>query len=313
MPKVTIVGAGNVGGEAAARLARSPCVDELVLVDAVPGLAAGIALDISQCAALDGFRTRMDGTADYGPTEHSDVVVVTAGRARQPGQSRLDLLATNARIVTEVVASAASRSPYAILVVVTNPLDEMTYLSWRVSGFPHRRLIGMAGLLDTARYRYFLSLALGVPAAEIQAITLGSHGETMVPIVSASRVGGTPLAELLPEVKLRRIAERTREGGAEIVALLKRGSAFHAPGASIARMVESIIDDRQETLPSCALLDGQYGIEGVFLGVPAVLARRGVEEIVELPLRDDELAALRRAGETVAERCRELDRVMVYA
>ncbi len=310
MPKVTIVGAGNVGGAAAERLARSPCVDELVLVDAVPGLAEGIALDIAQCAALDGFDTSVAGATDYGPTEHSDVVVVTAGRARQPGQSRLDLLSMNAEIVSEVVARVASRSPYAVLIVVTNPLDEMTHLARRVSGFPHGRVMGMAGVLDSARYRLFLAEALRVPPAEVDAITLGSHGDTMVPIVSASTVEGTPLAELLPASALQRIAQRTRHGGAEIVALLKRGSAFHAPGASIAAMVEAIVDDRRQTLPVCAWVEGPYGIDGVFLGVPAVLGRRGVEEIVELPLADDELAALREAAETVAERCRDLDRVL---
>jgi len=310
MPKVTIVGAGNVGGAAAERLARSPRIDDLVLVDAIPGLAEGIALDVSQCAALDGFDTRIVGSTDYGPTEYSDVVVVTAGRARQPGQSRMDLLSMNAAIVSEVVAHAASKSPYAVLIVVTNPLDEMTYLSWRVSGFPTERVMGMAGVLDTARYRLFLSMELGVPAAEIEASTLGSHGDTMVPIVSASSVGGTPLGDLLPTSALERIARRTRDGGAEIVALLKKGSAFHAPGASIAAMVESIVEDRRRTLPTCAWVEGAYGIDGVFLGVPAVLGRRGVEEVVELPLSVSELAALREAGATVAARCLDLDAVL---
>lgn len=310
MPKVTIVGAGNVGGAAAARLARSPCVDELILVDAIPGLAEGIALDISQCAALDRFDTRIIGSTGYGPTEHSDVVVVTAGRARQPGQSRLDLLAMNAKIVSEVVAQAVARSPYAVLILVTNPLDEMTYLSWRISGVPLERVMGMAGVLDSSRFRLLLGQALGVAPAEVEAITLGSHGDTMVPIISGSHVGGRPLVELLPATTLERIAARTRDGGAEIVALLKRGSAFHAPGASIGAMVEAIVDDRRETHPTCAWLEGQYGIEGVFLGVPAVLGRRGVEDIVELPLSDAELAALREAAEKVAERCRDLDGVL---
>jgi len=310
MPKVTVIGAGNVGGQVAARLSRSPCVGDLVLVDAIPGLAEGIALDISQCAAIDGFDTNISGGTDYGPTEHSDVVVVTAGRARQPGQSRLDLLTMNARIVSEVVGQAVTRSPYAVLILVTNPLDEMTYLSWRVSGFPHRRVMGMAGVLDSARFRFFLGRALGVPAAEVEAFTLGSHGDTMVPILSRSRVAGRPISEMLPPSALERIAARTRDAGAEIVALLKRGSAFHAPGASVATMVESIIDDRREVHPTCAWVEGHYGIEGVFLGVPAVLGRRGVEDIVELPLSDAERAALREAAEKVAERCRDLDAVL---
>ncbi len=310
MPKVTIIGAGNVGGQAAARLARSPCVEELVLIDAVPGLAEGIALDISQCAALDRFDTRIVGATDYRQSENSDVVVVTAGRARQPGQSRTDLLVMNARIVSEVVGRAAGSSPYAVLILVTNPLDEMTHLAWRVSGFPHQRVTGMAGVLDSARYRLFLAQALRVPPADVEALTLGSHGDTMVPIVSQSRAGGRPVADLLPASTLARIAARTRNAGAEIVALLKRGSAFHAPGASIAAMVESIIDDRREVHPVCAWLEGQYGIEGVFLGVPAVLGRRGVGDIVEFRLAQDELAALRDAAATVAARCSDLDRIL---
>ncbi len=310
MAKVTIVGAGNVGGAAAERLARSPLVEELTLVDAVPGLAEGIALDIAQCTALDGFATRVVGGTDYGPTEHSDVVVVTAGLARQPGQSRLDLLSMNGAIVSEVTARVSSRSPFAVLILVTNPLDEMTYLAWRASGFPPERVMGMAGVLDSARYRYFLSLALGVAAGEVEAFTLGSHGDTMVPVVSASKVGGRPLAGLLPAATLERIAQRTRDGGAEIVALLKRGSAFHAPGASVAAMVEAIVGDLTETLPTCAWLRGEYGIRDVFLGVPAVLGRHGVERIVELPLAEGELVALREAADTVAARCRDLDAVL---
>ena len=309
MPKVTIVGAGNVGGAAAERLTRSPCVDELVLIDAVPGLAEGIALDIAQCAPIDGSATRVVGSTEYGRTENSDVVVVTAGRARQPGQSRLDLLATNAEIVSDVAARVAARSPYSVLIVVTNPLDEMTYLAWRVSGFPTGRVMGMAGVLDSSRFRTFLAWELGVLPAEVEAITLGSHGDTMVSASSLARVRGTPISELLPRQAIERIERRTRDGGAEIVSLLERGSAFHAPGASIATMVEAIVDDRRETHPTCAWLTGEYGIDGVFLGVPAVLGRRGVERIEELALADDELTALRGAATTVASRCQELDRI----
>jgi len=313
VPKVTIVGAGNVGGAAAERLARSAAIDQLVLVDALPGLAEGTALDVAQCSPLDGFATRVTGVDDYGPTEHSDVVVVTAGRARQPGQSRLDLLTGNARIVTDVVTHVAARSPYAVLIVVTNPLDEMTHLAWRVSGFPPERVLGMAGVLDAARYRTFLAAALGVPPADVDAITLGSHGDTMVPVPSQATVAGAPLATLLPASALERIAARTRDGGAEIVTLLKRGSAFHAPGASIAAMVEAVASDRKTVLPACVRASGEYGIEGTFVGLPARLGRRGVEEIVELPLANDELDALRRAAATVTERCRDLDRVLAGA
>jgi len=313
VPKVTIVGAGNVGGAAAERLARSAAVDRLVLVDAVPGLAAGTALDVAQCAPLDGFAAHVLGTADYGPTEHSDVVVITAGRARRPGQNRLDLLTENARVVADVVGKVTARSPYAVLVVVTNPLDEMTHLAWRTSGFPAERVMGMAGVLDSARYRTFLAAALDVPPADVDAITLGSHGDTMVPVPSQATVAGEPLAPWVPAATLERIATRTRDGGAEVVALLKRGSAFHAPGASIATMVEAIGLDRKQVLPACVWASGQYGIEGTFVGLPARLGRRGVEEIVELPLAEDELAALRRAAATVAQRCGDLDRVLATA
>ena len=310
MTKVTIVGAGNVGGAAAERLARSAAIDRLVLVDAVPGLAEGIALDIAQCAPLDGFATRVTGTDDDALTEHSDVVVITAGRARQPGQSRLDLLTGNAAIVGDVAARVAVRSPYAVMIVVTNPLDEMTHLAWLRSGFPPERVMGMAGVLDSARYRTFLAAALNVAPAEVEAITLGSHGETMVPVPSRATVAGAPLAPLLAAATLDRIGARTRDGGAELVALLRRGSAFHAPGASIAAMVEAVVHDRGDVLPACVWASGQYGIEGTFVGLPARLGRRGVEEIVELPLADDERAALRRAAATVAERCRDLDRIL---
>ena len=309
MPKVTIVGAGNVGGAAAERLARSACVDELVLVDAVPGLAEGIALDIAQCAPLDGFGTRVVGGMDYGPTEHSDVVVVTAGRARQPGQDRLDLLAANAEIVSSVVAQAVSRSPYAVLVVVTNPLDEMTYLAWRVSGLPHGRVLGMAGVLDSSRLRTFLAWELGVEAATVDAITLGSHGDTMVPVLSRATSDGRAIADLIGVHRLSQIARRAREGGAEIVSLLRKGSAFHAPGASIAAMVEAIVDDRHELMPACAWVDGTWGISGVFLGVPAILGRRGIERVEELALAEDEVAALREAARTVTARCGDVDRL----
>ena len=310
MAKVTIVGAGNVGGAAAERLARSPGIDHLILVDAVPGLAEGTALDIAQCAALDGFATRVAGGTDYGSTEHSDVVVVTAGRARRPGQSRLDLLRDNARVVGEVVARVAARSPYAVLIVVTNPLDEMTHLARRASAFPPERVVGMAGVLDSARYRVFLAHALSVPPAAVEAITLGSHGDTMVPVPSLATANGTAVSSLLPPSALERVAERTRDGGAEIVALLQRGSAFHAPGASIATMVDAVVMDRKRIVPACVWASGAYGIEGTFVGLPARIGRRGVEEIVELPLTPEELAALRRAAGTVSERCAELDRAL---
>ncbi len=309
MTKVTVVGAGNVGGAVASRLARSNAVDEVMLVDVARGLAEGTALDIAHCAALDGSATRVVGTDDHAASENSDVVVITAGRARRPGESRSDLTAGNATIVRDAVQRAAARSPFAVLVVVTNPLDEMTYLAWRASGFPTERVVGMAGVLDSARYRYLLAQALSGAAHEVDAITLGSHGDTMVPVPSLATFRGKPIRELLPEATIDAIGRRTRDAGAEVVALLRRGSAFHAPGASVAAMVTAIAGDRNDTMPTCAWVDGEYGIEGIFLGVPALLGRRGVEEVVELPLAPPELEALRAAATTIAKRSRQLDPV----
>jgi malate dehydrogenase len=309
MSTVTIVGAGNVGGAVASRLARTPNVDRIVLVDVARGLAEGTALDIAHCAALDGTGTSVVGTEDHAVGENADVLVVTAGRARRPGESRSDLTAGNAAIVRDAVRAAAARSPFAVMVVVTNPLDEMTYLASRASGFPAERVVGMAGVLDSARYRYLLARALGGAAHEVDALTLGSHGDTMVPVPSLATFRGKPVRDLLTEPTIHEIGRRTRDAGAEIVALLRRGSAFHAPGASAARMVSAIAGDSRETMPACAWVDGEYGVTGIFLGVPSVLGRRGVEGVIELPLAPDELGALREAAATIAERCRTLDAV----
>jgi malate dehydrogenase len=303
--KITVVGAGNVGATTAQRLAERDYAD-VVLVDIVEGLPQGKGLDLAEAAPVVGHDARVTGTNDYVDTAGSDIVVVTSGLARQPGMSRDDLLAKNAGIVRAVVEQAAKHSPDAILIIVTNPLDEMTHLAWQVSGLPEERVMGMAGVLDSARYRFLLGEALGVPPAEVEAATLGSHGETMVPIYSLTRFGGRAVTDLLPRSTLQRIAARTRDAGAEIVSLLGRGSAFHAPAASIAAMVEAVVDDRKQVLPTCAMLRGQYGSDGVFLGVPAKIGRRGVEEIVEWPLAADEEAALREAAAKVAERCRDL-------
>jgi malate dehydrogenase len=308
--KVTVIGAGNVGATTAMRLAQGDVCDEVVLVDVVPGLAEGLALDLGQSAPIEGFATRVVGTVDYGPTANSDVVVMTAGRPRAPGESRADLLRTNAAIVRSCVEAAAAASPFAVLVVVTNPLDEMTFLAHRVSGFPPERVVGMAGDLDSARLRFFLAGLAGVAPARVDAITLGSHGETMVPLPGRATIEGTPARAILDDDALAAVFERTRNGGAEIVALLRRGSAFYAPSAAVAAMVRAIVEDRRELHPACAYLRGEYGIRDAFVGVPAVLSRRGVEEVRELDLDPAELRALREAAAAVARRCRELDDVL---
>ncbi len=300
--KVSVIGAGNVGGAVASRLAANDVASEIALVDVAPGLAQGTALDIAHRTALDRSTARVTGSTDVGVTETSDVIVVTAGRARRPGESRADLTAGNAAIVHGAVAAAAARSPFAVLIVVTNPLDEMTHLAWEVSGYPPERVMGMAGVLDSARYRYLLAEALGGHAHEVEAMTLGSHGDTMVPVPSLATFRGRRVTDILPRAVLDRVAARTRDAGADVVALLRRGSAFHAPGASVAAMVAAVAGDTKETLPACVWLTGQYGISDVFLGVPAVLGRRGVEGVVEVRLAEDELVNLRSAAATVRQR-----------
>ncbi len=306
--KVSVIGAGFVGSTTAMRLAQAN-LGEVVLVDIIEGLPQGLALDINQSAGVLGFDSRVVGTNEYGPTEGSDVIVVTAGLPRQPGMSRLDLLGKNAEIVRSVVSQAAPLSPNAVIIVVTNPLDEMTFLAAEVSGFPKQRVMGMAGVLDSARLRYFIATELGVPVTSVDAITLGSHGETMVPLPRHARVQGKPLTELVSEETIGRLIERTRGAGGEIVSLLKKGSAYYAPSAAVAQMTEAILRDTKEVLPVCAWLTGQYGISDVFLGVPARLGRQGVEEIIELPLSDEELAALRTAAEGIKARCQDLAKV----
>ncbi|HXF73562.1 MAG TPA: malate dehydrogenase, partial [Actinomycetota bacterium] len=307
--KVTVVGAGMVGSTTALRLLEDGLASRLVLVDVIEGLAKAVALDLAQSAPLRGHGTDIVGGSDYGPTQGSDLVVITAGLPRKPGQSRADLLATNAEIVRGVVQEVAPRSPEAVMVVVTNPLDEMTTLAWRVSGFPPERVVGMAGVLDTSRFRYFVAAELGTTPDRVEAIVLGSHGETMVPLPRLARVTGLPLPKILPPERIAALVERTREAGAEIVALLPRGSAWFAPSAAIADMARAILRDEHRVVSACAYLRGEYGLSDVYLGVPVRLGRRGVEEIVELPLEPDELAALRAAAETVRGRVAELEAV----
>ena len=304
--RVTVVGSGFVGATAAMRIVQKGLADEVVMVDIVEGLPQGLSLDMRQSAPIEGFEPNIRGTNDYAQTAGSDVVVITAGLPRQPGMSRMDLLGKNAGIIRDVVRSVAEHSPDSILIVVTNPLDEMTFLAAEVSGFPKERVMGMAGVLDSARLRAFIAEELGVSPTSVEAMTLGSHGESMVPLPRQATVEGKPLTELVDEEGLERLYARTRDGGAEIVALLKKGSAYYAPSAAIAQMVNAIAGDTKEVLPVCAWCTGQYGISDVYVGVPARLGRGGVEEIVELDLNEDELSALREAAEGIRKKCEDL-------
>jgi malate dehydrogenase len=307
--RVTVVGSGFVGATAAMRIVQKGLADDVVMIDIVEGLPQGLALDMRQSAPIEGFEPNVRGTNDYADTTGSDVVVITAGLPRQPGMSRMDLLDKNAGIVRGVVEQAAGHSPNAILIVVTNPLDEMTFLASQVSGFPKERVMGMAGVLDSSRLRYFIAEELGVSPSQVEAITLGSHGESMVPLPRQATVGGKPLNELVDDPTLERLYQRTRDAGAEIVALLKKGSAYYAPSAAIAQMVNAIAGDTKEILPVCAWCTGQYGIRDVYVGVPVRLGKAGVEEIVELDLNDEELAALRQAAEGIRAKCEDLAKV----
>ena len=297
--KVSIAGAGFYGSTLAQRIAEAGYADEVVLTDIVEGRPQGLALDLMQSRPLAGFETRVVGANDYAATAGSDICVITAGLPRKPGMSRMDLLETNARIVADVTRSLVAASPDTVLIVVSNPLDEMTALAAAASGLPRARVMGQAGMLDTARFRHFVAERLGVATAEVSAITLGSHGDTMVPVPSLATVGDRPLADVLDQAAVAEIVQRTRDGGAEVVALLKTGSAYFAPAAAAEGMVRAVAGDTHEVQPVSAWVDGAYGIEGVYLGVPARLGRSGVEEVVELALADDELAALRAAASAV--------------
>jgi malate dehydrogenase len=306
MAKVTVVGAGNVGSNTARRIAEKDLADEVVMTDIVEGLPQGLALDINQSAPIEGFSAQVIGSNDYAATEGSDVAVITAGLPRKPGMSRMDLLDKNAEIVGSVTEELARYSPDAIVIVVSNPLDEMTYLASLASGFPKNRVMGMAGVLDSSRLRYFVAEKLGVAPTSVEAITLGSHGDQMVALPRHATVEGKPLPELADDQTLEELFARTRDAGAEIVGYLKKGSAFYAPSSSAAAMVNSILADSGDVHPTCAWTTGQYGVSDVYLGVPAKLGRGGVTEIVELDLNDDELARLREAAEAIRTKCAEL-------
>lgn len=298
--KVTVVGAGNVGATAAQRIFDEGYAD-VVLVDIVEGLPQGKALDMLESGPVLGSDAKIIGANSYEETAGSDVVVITSGIARRPGMSRDDLLLTNMKIITSVVEEVASRSPDTHLLIVTNPLDAMAQRAFQVSGFPKNRVFGMAGILDTARFRSFLADELKVSVNSIEAYVLGGHGDTMVPVTGSTTVGGTPIGKLLPRERVDAIVKRTQDGGAEIVNLLKTGSAYYAPSAAIAQMVEAIIFDKKEILPCTAYLEGEYGIDGIYVGVPVKLGADGVEEVIEVDLTVSESAALKNSADAVQE------------
>ena len=301
--KVTVIGAGNVGATLVQRLAEMEVANEVVVVDipATEGMPAGKALDIMESGPIYGYDTKVTGTTAYEPTAGSDIVVITAGIPRKPGMSRDDLLNTNAGIVKACTENAVKFSPNCILVIVSNPLDAMCSVALKTSKFPKHRVIGMAGVLDSARMRWFIAEALDVSMENVHAMVLGGHGDTMVPMPRFSTVNGIPITELLPKEKIEAINQRTRDGGAEIVKLLKTGSAYYAPSASTAEMVEAILKDKKKILPCAALLEGEYGIDGVFVGVPCKLGARGLESIVQLNLTVDERSALLKSAGAVKE------------
>ena len=311
MSKVTVVGAGKYGSTTVQRLAEWDIADEVVMTDIVEGLPQGLALDMNQSRPVMNYRTLVTGTNDYADTAGSDVVVITAGFPRKPGMSRMDLLETNAGIVKTVTEQIMEHSPEATLIVVTNPLDQMTTLAAEVSGLPRQKVMGQAGILDSSRFVHFISEVTGEDILSIEAVTLGSHGETMVPVPSLCKVGGRPLTEVLDAATIDELVDRTRKGGAEIVALLKAGSAYYAPSAAAAAMVRAVLTDANEEMPVCAWMTGEYGINDVYLGVIGVLGAGGVTEIREVELTDEETAGLREAAEAVKAKVADLEQINI--
>ena len=312
LPLVTVLGAGQVGATTAHLLALKSLAS-VTLIDVVEGLAQGKALDITQSAPIEGFRGAVQGTTDFDAMAGSRIVIVTAGLARTPGMSREDLLAANANIVGPIAARIAARAPEAIIIVVTNPLDLMVALALQRSGFPRQRVMGMAGVLDSARLRAFLALRLKVPPTEVRATVLGSHGDLMVPLKSSITVGGKPVTARIPSTELEQILQRTKDGGAEIVKLLKQGSAFYAPASGVVEMAKAILNNTHAVLPVCAWLSGEYGLRDVCIGVPAQLGAAGIEKVVETPLTDDERQALTAAARQVADGIKSLAALPVSA
>jgi len=308
--KVTVVGSGFVGATVAQYVAEKDLAD-VVLVDIIEGMPQGKALDLLEASPVHGHDRNLFGSNDYADTKLSDIVVITAGIARKPGMSREDLLKTNAAIVQGVAKETVKHSPDAIFIVVTNPLDVMTYLTWQTLKLPTKRVIGMAGVLDSARFQTFISMELKISVEDIRAMVLGGHGDLMVPLPRYSTVNGVPITELLPQDKIEALSKRTRDGGAEIVALLKSGSAFYAPGASVSQMVEAILKDKRRLLPCAVYADGQYGLKDIYVGLPAVLSREGVQEIVELKLTKEELAALKKSADSIRESINVMNQLLV--
>lgn len=298
MPKIAVIGAGNVGASAALYAAEKELGD-VTLIDIVEGVAKGKALDLLEAGPVQGYDSFVEGSGDIKAVAGADLIIVTAGLPRKPGMSRLDLLKANADIIRGVAQAIKENAPKAFVIMVTNPLDVMTYMMYRITGFPRERVMGMAGVLDSARFRAFLSMETGVSVEDIQAMVLGGHGDTMVPLLSCSTVSGIPVTNFVKKERLAEIVQRTRDGGAEIVKLLQTGSAFYAPASSAVQMAESILRDKKRLVPSCAFLNGEYGFKDIFLGVPCILGAKGIEKIVEVPLSADEKAALANSAEEV--------------
>ncbi|HYQ95680.1 MAG TPA: malate dehydrogenase [Candidatus Eisenbacteria bacterium] len=308
MPKISVVGAGNVGASAALYLAEAEMGD-VTLVDIVEGVAKGKALDLLEAGPVRGYDTMIEGSGDMKAVAGSDLIIVTAGLPRKPGMSRTDLLKANADIIRGIAQAIKQHAPKAFVITVTNPLDVMTYLLYRVTGFPRERVIGMAGVLDSARFRSFLAMEIGASVEDIQAMVLGGHGDTMVPLLRYSTVSGVPVEKFISKERLAEIVQRTRDGGAEIVKLLQTGSAFYAPAASAVQMAESILRDRKRLLPVAAYLNGEYGLKDLYLGVPAILGSRGLEKIVELELTAEEKTALAKSADDVKKGIADLELV----
>ncbi len=304
--KITVIGAGNVGATAALRIAEKQLAKEVVLIDIVEGVPQGKALDMYESGAVGLFDTQVSGSNDFKDSADSDIVLITAGLARKPGMTREDLLNKNAAIIKDVTAQVMKYSSNPIIIMVSNPLDVMTFVAWSASGLPKERVIGMAGVLDTARYKSFIAEALDVSMQDVSALVLGGHGDSMVPIVNYTNVSGIPLTELLPQDKIDALVERTRNGGIEIVNYLKTGSAFYAPAASAVEMIEAIVKDKKRVIPCTTLVEGQYGINSVYCGVPVKLGKNGVEQIFEINLSPSELEALQVSAALVDENCKSL-------
>lgn len=300
--KITVIGAGNVGATTAQRLAEKEFGD-IVLVDIVEGLPQGKGLDLMEAGPIYNYNCKIIGTNSYEETDNSDLVVITSGLPRKPGMSRDDLVKVNADIVKSVVAQVVEKSPDAILIVVSNPLDVMTYVAYKVSKFPRERVIGMAGVLDTSRMRTFIAMELDVSVENVHTFVLGGHGDTMVPLTRYTTVAGIPVTELIPKDKLDAIVKRTRDGGAEIVSLLKTGSAFYAPAASIVEMIDAIVKDKKKILPCTVLCNGEYGFDDIFIGLPVKLGKKGLEQIIEIKLNEEESDALKKSADTVKKLC----------